>query len=147
MDTVMLRKDFNIQQKSYPIYPTYKSPRLEVCTKLPKLPLRNRLRKDSTIEQLEQIPLPSTTLCLKVPENPPISLRLKSIKLRLNVPSRIILPRLTPRIHPSALPGAGSDFPATRERAFISIACSEAVEVWRAIGQGAGPLADDCPFV
>jgi hypothetical protein len=113
---------------------SYNRPLLKVCTKLPKLPLRNRLRKDPTIEQLEQIPFPSTALRLEVPKDPPISLRLKSIKLRLNIPSRVILPRLTPRIHLSALPSARSDSPTTRERAFISITCSEAVKVWRAIG-------------
>lgn len=115
---------------------------LKVLTSLSKLPIRKRLRKDSTIQQLEQIPLARTTLSLEVPKDPALCFRLIRVQLHLNVAPDTVLPFLGPRVHAPRLAIARANVVAVGVAAVEAGARRKAVEVLGAVGESGGPFAD-----
>jgi hypothetical protein len=111
----------------------------------PKPPLPQRLRKHPDIQQAKQIPF-GTGLGLKVPKDPPLTIPLVHIQLRLNILTHIILEGLRPgldevdRLARPAVGGAGKG-------PVIAGADAVAVKRSRTVGHGRGPLADDEPLV
>lgn len=119
----------------------------KVCAVLPKPAVAQRLREHPTIEQLEQIPVPSTTLSLEVPKGPTLSTGFESVKLNLDVLAHAVLPVLRPGVDPSRLAITGTDERRSGKTPFSARSSCKAIEVFGAICQSARPLAYDGPFV
>lgn len=114
---------------------------------LAELAIAERLRKDATIKQLEEIPLSRTTLSLEVPEEPALCASFEGVQLDLDVPAYTVLPIFSPRVNSARLAGAGADVGCAGETTFHARARCEAVEVFGAVSDSTRPFADDYPFV
>jgi hypothetical protein len=110
-----------------------------------KPPTRQRLRKESSVQQCERIPL-MTSLRLEIPENPPISMLLIRIQLRLNIAPHIASHIIIP-VRDVVLVGASAVVGGSREGPVEARTDAVPVEVLRAVGLGGGPFTDDHPFI
>lgn len=110
---------------------------------LAKLPIRNRIRKHTRVQQAEKIPL-CTCLGLKIPENASLGVLLVDLQLRLDEAPRIVFEDLAPGVDEVYI-GAGADVGGAGVGAVVAGADLVAVEGSGAVGHGGGPLADDSP--
>jgi hypothetical protein len=129
------------------LHHTHHAPASKIITSLSKSSIPQRLRKDTAVQQLKQIPLSCTTLSLEIPEDPTPCPGFIRIELNLNIATHIILPVLRPCRHRAGFAGTGADPVRPREATLHAGAVIEAVKVGSTIGEGAGPFTHDCPFV
>ena len=110
----------------------------KVLAKLAKLPISQRLRKHSIVQQLKQVPLSCASLGLEIPEHPALSLHLEGIQLRLDILANLAFPRIAPILDLAAEVGitapTRSHPPAARKRSLVTVASFETVEMRRAVG-------------
>lgn len=130
-----------------PITCTAPSLSSEIRAMLTKPAITKRLRENPTIEQLEQIPLASTTFSLKVPEDPALCAGFERVELDLDIPAHTVLPVLGPRVDSARLACAGADIGRAGETTFHARAGCEAIQIFGAVGDSARPLADNRPFI
>ena len=97
------------------------------------------------MQQTKQIPL-GARLGLEIPKDPPLTVELVDIQLRLDILTHLILERLRPRL--DEIDGlAGTTVHRPRKGAVIASADPVAIERSGAVGHGRGPLANDEPLV
>ena len=115
----------------------------KVITSPLKPPTLQRLRENAPINQLRQIPLTRAALSLEVPEDPSFGLGFIRIELDFDIATYAVLPVLRPQGDRTGFAGAGVDVVGAGETAFHAGAQVEAVEMWGAVCEGAGPFAYD----
>ena len=104
------------------------------------------MRKHTSIQQLKEIPIARAALSLEVPKDPTHGVRLVRVELHFNVAPDVVLPFLRPGGYKPGFSGACVDVVGVGVAAVIAVACSEAVDVFGTVGEGAGPFAD-CGWV
>jgi hypothetical protein len=127
-----------------PITPASSLPASKASAPLLEPPIRQRLRENTVVQQLEHVPLASTALSLEVPKDPAARLGLVRVKLYLNVATNLVLPVLGPRRDGSRFTGARANVVRAWVASFHAGASIEAVEMRRTVGEGTGPFADNC---